>query len=65
MSRKKYDGDDLYQIDQSVRSFCDAHPDELDDNEHDELQAMLEERARAISDILGVTVHSVCEDDDD
>ena len=65
MNRKKYDGDDLYQIDQSVQSFCDNHSDELDDNEHDELRAMLKERARAISDILGVKVHSVCEDDDD
>ena len=62
--RKKYNGDDLYRIDQDIQSFTKSHKGNLNDEDREELRTKLNERAKAISDVLGVKVHSVCEDDD-
>ena len=55
-------GDDLYKADQAVRNFCDNHPGDLSEAEHEELRTLLQERASAMSDVLGTTIHSVGED---
>lgn len=59
MFRKKLNGDNLYMADQAVKKFCDTHRGELSDQEHIELEELLDERAAALSDVLGVKVHSV------
>lgn len=59
MFRRKLDGDDLYRADQAVKKFCIAHPNQLTDREHRKLERLLEKRAAAISDVLGVKVHAV------
>lgn len=63
MSRKKYNGDDLARIDKEIRAFSKSHKGELSDGEHKELCSMLKKRAHAMSDVLGVPIHSICEDD--
>lgn len=65
MPKKKYDGDDLYRIDQDIKSYSKSHKGKLNDDERAELGSKLNERAKALSDILGVKIHSICEDDDD
>lgn len=64
MAKKKYDGDDLYRINQGIKDYCKSHKGKLNEKEHAELGSMLNERAKAISDILGVKIHSISEDDD-
>jgi hypothetical protein len=64
MEKKKYNGDDLYRINQEIKNYGKSHKGLLNDDETSELGSMLNERAKAISDCLGVEVHSICEDDD-
>lgn len=59
--KRKMNGDDLYRIDQSVKAFCKTHKGELTKREHRKLRKLLNKRAAALSDCLGVTVHSICE----
>lgn len=64
MSKKKYDEADLYTIEQDISSYCKSHKGKLNDDERTELGSKLNERAKAMSDVLGVKIHSICEDED-
>lgn len=57
---RKKNGNDLYRADRAVRSFCARHKGDLSKRQHKKLRKLLNRRAAAISDCLGVTVHSVC-----
>lgn len=58
----KTDNDTLYNADQAVRSFCDEHPGDLSETEHQELRGLLSNRADALSEALGVKVSSLFDD---
>ena len=58
--KKKATADDLYRIDQDIRSFCRSHKGELSEREHKQLRKKLDKRASAMSDVLGIEIHSVC-----
>lgn len=53
------DNSNLYDADQAVRSFLKEHGKNLTDEEHDELGELLNRRAAAISEVLGVEVGSL------
>lgn len=53
------DNSDLYDSDKAVKDFVKGHDKKLTDKEHNELGSLLEKRASAISDVLGVKVSSV------
>ncbi|MHC1735748.1 MAG: hypothetical protein AB9921_08800 [Erysipelotrichaceae bacterium] len=53
------DNSNLYDADQDVRAFVKAHKGELNEEERDTLGDLLDRRAAAISDVLGVKVGSV------
>lgn len=53
------DNNDLYDADKAVKDFVKGHGKNLSDEEHDELGELLNRRAAAISDALGVDVGSV------
>lgn len=59
MFGRRLNGDDLYRADQAVKKFCNTHRGELSDREHIKLEKLLDKRAAALSDVLGVKVHSV------
>lgn len=52
-----------YEADRAVREFCDSHSEELSESEHRELRSLLNNRAAAMSEYLGVEVGSICDDD--
>lgn len=62
--KKKNSGDALYEADKAVKDFCKTHKGNLSEEEHLELSGLLNKRASAMSDALGVEIHSICEDDD-
>lgn len=62
MDKKK--AERLSKAAEDVENFVNSHPDDLSDNEHEELRSLLNERAAAMSEFFGVKIHSVCEDDD-
>lgn len=55
--------DDVYNADKAVRDFGKNHPKDLSEDEHKTLRKLLDNRARAMSDALGVEIHSICEDE--
>lgn len=50
---------DLYDADKSIRDFLKVHKGNLNEEESNSLNDMLDRRATAISDALGVKVYSV------
>jgi len=50
---------DLFDVEQEIKGFIKSHKGKLDDDERDLLGKLLDQRARAISDVLGFTVGSV------
>ena len=68
MSRQKYPvlppseaGDAFCKADQAIREFTKEHKAPLSEAEHEELGELLRERARRISDVLGVHVGSIAD----
>ena len=53
------DNSNLHDADKAVRDFLKGHGKNLTDEEHDELGELLNQRAEAISEVLGVEVGSV------
>jgi len=53
------DNSDLYDADKAVENFVKAHKGNLSEEERDTLGDLLDRRAAAISDVLGVEVSSV------
>lgn len=53
------DSEDLYNADQAVRKFAKEHKPPLSEEEHGELVGLLKNRARAMSDALGVEVSAL------
>ena len=53
------DNSDLYDADKAVKDFVKVHKDNLCEEERDTLGDLLDRRAAAISDVLGVNVSSV------
>lgn len=47
----------------AIEEFTDSHPNELSEEEHNELRTLLKERAAALSDATGLKIHSICDDD--
>ena len=65
---KKYDvlppseaGDRYCEADRAVRDFTKSHKAPLSEAEHEELGELLRERARRMSDVLGVHIGSVAD----
>lgn len=57
--KKKTASERLYRADQAARKFCDSHKGELSPRQHKKLGKLLDSRADAISDVLGVRVYSI------
>lgn len=57
--KKKTASERLYRVDQAVRKFCDSHKGKLSPRQHKKLEKLLDNRADAISDVLGVRIHSI------
>ena len=57
------DNDNLYNADQAVEQFIKTHGSKINDDERKELGELLKARARAMSEVLGVEVHSIAEKD--
>lgn len=57
--KRKKNGDDLYKADRAVRLFCARHEGALSKRQHKKLRKLLDRRAAAISDCIGIPVHSV------
>jgi hypothetical protein len=53
------DNSDLFDVEEEIKRFLKDHKKELNNEEHDELGKLLDRRAKAISDVLGVEVSSV------
>jgi len=53
------DNSDLYDADQDVNNFVNVHKGKLSNEEKETLGELLDRRAEAISDVLGVKVSSV------
>ena len=53
------DNSDLYDADKDVKDFVKVHKGKLTEEERDTLGDLLDRRAAAISDVLGVKVSSV------
>lgn len=53
------DNDELYNANQAVKEFTESHSKNLSDDERIELGELLDKRAKALSDVLGVKVGSV------
>lgn len=54
-------GDRYCEADKAVRDFTKSHKAPLSDAEHEELGELLRERARTMSDLLGVHVGSIAD----
>lgn len=54
-------GDRYCEADRAVRNFTKTHKAPLSEAEHEELGELLRERARRMSDVLGVHVGSVAD----
>ena len=50
---------DLFCVEQEIKGFIKSHKGKLDDDERGLLGKLLNQRAGAISDVLGFTVGSV------
>ncbi|MBR4057656.1 MAG: hypothetical protein IKK00_05920 [Oscillospiraceae bacterium] len=59
---KKDSGNDLYSAGKAVRDFCKEHKGTLSEDEHETLRGLLNRRAEATSEALGVKIHSICEE---
>ena len=59
--KKKPAADRLYDIDQKIQRFSDRKKS-LSDRDHRKLQKMLDNRADAMSEVLGVKVYSLSGD---
>lgn len=57
------DNDELYNADQAVRSFVKDHENDLNEDEHRELRHLLQDRAKALSNVLGIKISSIADDD--
>jgi small-conductance mechanosensitive channel len=57
------DNDELYNADKKIKSFVENHGKNLSDDERSELGELLDERARALSNVLGVKVGSITGND--
>ncbi len=55
--------DELYNADQAVERFIKNHGAELNEDEHKELRHLLQNRAKALSKVLGTKVSSIADDD--
>lgn len=53
------DNSDLHDADKAVKDFVKVHKGNLSEEERDKLGDLLDRRAAAISDVLGVKVSSV------
>ena len=53
------DNSNLYDADKAVKNYVKEHGKKLADDERDELGDLLEKRAAAMSDVLGVKISSV------
>ena len=53
------DNSDLHDADKAVKDFVKVHKGNLSEEERDTLGDLLDRRAAAISDVLGVKVSSV------
>ena len=53
------DNSDLHDADEAVKDFVKVHKDKLSEEERDTLGDLLDRRAAAITDVLGVKVSSV------
>ena len=60
------DSGDLFDVEEEIQDFLGQNKGDLTDEERDELGELLDRRAAAISDVLGVEVNSVsslCDDE--
>ena len=53
------DNSNLYDADKAVKDYVKEHGKKLTNDERDELGDLLEKRAAAMSDVLGVKISSV------
>ena len=53
--------DRLSKAASAVEDFLASHPNELSDEEHDELRSLLSDRASALSEATGLLIHSICD----
>lgn len=66
MERKitiKTDNDEIFKADQAVKSFLKSHGKKLNNDEKKELGGLLRKRAKALSDVMGIRVDSIADDD--
>ena len=49
------------KINHAISNFCDEHPNQLTESEHQILREMLRERAKVLTKLFGRKVYSVCE----
>ena len=49
----------LSKVQSKIDHFCKAHPKKLTERQHKELRSLLNERASALTDALGVKVSSL------
>jgi hypothetical protein len=52
----------LSQSQEAIDSFLKVHRNELSESQHKELRSLLNERSSALSEVMGVKVHSLFED---
>ncbi len=60
--KKKSKEEELYDANQEVKSFCKGKKD-LNEKEHKKLNKLIEKRANAASDVLGVKIGSISYED--
>ena len=66
MERKitiKTDNDEIFKADQAVKGFLKSHGKKLNNEEKKELGGLLRKRAKALSDVMGIHVGSIADDD--
>ena len=51
----------LSNIQKKINTLCKVKSKDFTEEQHEELRDLLNERAEALSDALGVKVHSICE----
>lgn len=54
-------GDAFCKADQAIRAFTKSHKRPLTSEEHEELGELLRQRARKMSDLLGIHVASIAD----
>jgi len=58
-TRIETDNSELFDVEEEIKEFTKKHKKDLNNEEHEELGKLLDRRAKAISDVLGVKVGSV------